>query len=63
MEKTTQVVDPPAVTVEEMVTIAPAEEEVAILEEPGVVNDTDLANIVYTVSGGRRGRNANLGTI
>ena len=49
MEQTTQVVGPPAAAVEEMVTVAKAEEEVAILEEPGVVNDIDLANIVYTV--------------
>ena len=49
VEQTTQVVDPPAVTIEEMVTIAKAEEEVAILEEPGIVNDIDLATIVYTV--------------
>ena len=43
------VVGPPVVTVEEMVTLAKAEEEVAILEEPGIVNNIDLAHIVYTI--------------
>ena len=42
VEQTTQVADPPAVTVEEMVTIAKAEEEAAILEEPGIVTYLDL---------------------
>ena len=47
--QTIQVVDPPAVTVEEMVTLAKAEEEVPIFEEPGVVANIELANIVYAI--------------
>jgi len=52
VEQTTQVVDPPAVAVEEMVTLAKAEEEVAILEEPEGVTNIDFANIVYTIPEG-----------
>jgi hypothetical protein len=52
VEQTTQVADPPAVTVEEMVTIAKAEAEAVILEEPGIVTNIDLANTIYTVPQG-----------
>jgi hypothetical protein len=36
VEQTTQAVDPPTVTVEDMITIAKAGEEAVILEEPGM---------------------------
>ena len=45
MEQTIQVVDPPAVTVEEMITLAnQAEEVVVVLEQPRVISDIDIAN-------------------
>ena len=49
VEQTTSVVDPLAVTVEEMATIAKAEEEVLVLEEPAVIKDIDLANTVSVI--------------
>ena len=48
-DQTTQVAGPLAATAEEMVTLAKAEEETAIIEEPGIVADVDLANVVYTI--------------
>jgi len=35
-----------------MVTIAKAEEEAVILDEPGIVTNVDLANTVYTIPEG-----------
>ena len=49
VEQTTSVVDPLTVTVEEMATIAKAEEDVLVLDEPGVIKDVVLANTVYTI--------------
>ena len=52
LEQTTQVVDPPAVTGEEKVTIAKVEEAAVILEEPGIVTTHDLANTIYIIPEG-----------
>ena len=49
MDQTTSVVDPLIAKVEEMAIIAKAEEEVVVLEEPGVIKDIDLASTVYTI--------------
>ena len=49
VEQTTSVVDPLTATVEEMATLAKAEEEVLVLEELGVITDVDLANTVCTI--------------